>query len=118
MAILHPSPRSSPHSSPHSPSQGRPNRLHALLASASSALIGLGCPPLPVMAQSQLLESVKQNPARAQALCSQLRRFNAQGLSATSPQAVAQIASQENLSPMDAEVLTTYVVGLHCPDVR
>jgi hypothetical protein len=71
-----------------------------------------------VWGQSQLLESVKQNPARAQALCTQLRSLNAQGLSATSPQAVAQIARQDNLSPMDAEVLTTYVIGLHCPDVR
>lgn len=74
--------------------------------------------PSTVQAQSALLESVKQNPARARALCGQLRDFNAQGLSATSPTVVAQIARQENLSPMDAEVLTTYVIGLHCPDVR
>ena len=94
------------------------NRLLALLAFSGAGLAGLGSAPAPVWAQSQLLESVKQNPARAQALCSQLRGFNAEGLSATSPQAVAQIARQENLSPMDAEVLTTYVVGLHCPDVR
>lgn len=106
MAILHPSP------------PFVPKGLLALLACGSGLLIGLGSTPLPVGAQSQLLESVKQNPARAQALCTQLRSFNAQGLSATSPQAVAQIARQENLSPMDAEVLTTYVVGLHCPDVR
>ena len=71
-----------------------------------------------MQAQSALLESVKQNPARAKALCSQLRTFNAQGLAATSPTAVAEIARQENLSPMDAEVLTTYVIGLYCPDVR
>jgi hypothetical protein len=106
MAILHPSP---------------PPVLKgwlALLASGSSVLIGLGSTSWPVWGQSQLLESVKQNPARAQALCTQLRSLNAQGLSATSPQAVAQIARQDNLSPMDAEVLTTYVIGLHCPDVR
>jgi hypothetical protein len=106
MAFLHPSP------------QPVLKGLLALLASGSSVLIGLGSTPWPVGAQSQLLESVKQNPARAQALCTQLRSLNAQGLSATSPQAVAQIARQDNLSPMDAEVLTTYVIGLHCPDVR
>jgi hypothetical protein len=106
MAILHPFP------------PPVVNRLLALLACGGAVLAGLGYAPAPVWAQSQLLESVKQNPARAQALCSQLRGFNAEGLSATSPQAVAQIARQENLSPMDAEVLTTYVVGLHCPDVR
>lgn len=71
-----------------------------------------------MQAQSALLEAVKTNPARAKSLCSQLRNFNAQGLAATSPTVVAQIARQENLSPMDAEVLTTYVIGLHCPDVR
>ncbi|MEX0589165.1 MAG: hypothetical protein WD136_07900 [Cyanobium sp.] len=85
---------------------------------ASGLLLGLNAFSIPVQAQSQLLESVKQNPARAKALCEQLRGFNAQGLSATSKQAVAQIARQENLSQMDAEVLTTYVIGLHCPDVR
>jgi hypothetical protein len=106
MAILHPFP------------PPMVNRLLALLACSGAVLAGLGSAPAPVWAQSQLLESVKQNPARAQALCRQLRSFNAEGLSATSPQAVAQIARQENLSPMDAEVLTTYVVGLHCPDVR
>ncbi|MCP9882548.1 hypothetical protein KBY65_08650 [Cyanobium sp. Alchichica 3B3-8F6] len=85
---------------------------------ASGLWAGLGALSTPALAQSQLLESVKQNPARAKALCDQMRGFNAQGLSATSKQAVAQIARQENLSPMDAEVLTTYVIGLHCPDVR
>ena len=72
----------------------------------------------PALAQSQLLESVKQNPAKAKALCSQFQGFNAQGLSATSSSAVSQIARQQNLSPMDSEVLITYVIGLYCPDVR
>lgn len=72
----------------------------------------------PARANSPLLESVKQNPKRAQALCSELRGLNSQGLSYTSPQAVAQIAAGQNLSPTDAEILSTYVVGLYCPDVR
>lgn len=76
----------------------------------------LACPA--GLAQSPILETVKQNPARAQALCSQLRQLNAQGVSATSTQAVSLVAQQQNLSLVDAEVLTTYVVGLHCPDVR
>jgi hypothetical protein len=83
-----------------------------------SVVAGVAAIDTPVLAQSQLLESVKKNPGRAKALCSQLRSFNAEGLSATSPQAISRIARQENLSPMDAEVLTTYVIGLHCPDVR
>ena len=90
----------------------------ALLSLLPVLLINLAAVWAPALAQSQLLESVKQNPARAKALCSQFQGFNAQGLSATSRSAVGQIARQENLSPMDSEVLITYVIGLYCPDVR
>jgi len=83
----------------------------------AAALLSLSA-VLPALAQSPLLESVKQNPQRAKALCNDLRALNSQGLSYTSPQAVAQIAARENLSPTDAEIVSTYVVGLHCPDVR
>lgn len=86
------------------------------LAAAGATALLVPCPE--VQAQSAILESVKQNPGRAKALCQQLRQLNAQGISSTSRQAVNLVAQQQNLSPMDAEVLTTYVVGLHCPDVR
>lgn len=69
-------------------------------------------------AQSTLLESVKRNPAEAIALCNQFKGLNAQGISATSPQAIQSVATQRNLSSTDAEILSTYVIGLHCPDVR
>jgi len=73
----------------------------------------------PALANSPLLESVKNNPQRAKALCAELKALNAQGLSYTSPpQAVAQIAARQGLSNTDAEILSTYVVGLYCPDVR
>ncbi|WP_254933417.1 hypothetical protein [Cyanobium sp. WAJ14-Wanaka] len=72
----------------------------------------------PALAQSQLLEKVKQNPAEARQICAELRQLNSSGISSTSPQAIKVIAKQNNLSPMDAEVLSTYVIGLHCPDVR
>jgi hypothetical protein len=87
--------------------------LKALIL-GSALLSGLS----PVWANSSLLESVKQNPQKAKALCSQLRAINAQGLSYNSPQAVAQIAQQQGLSNTDAEILSTYVVGLYCPDIR
>jgi hypothetical protein len=69
-------------------------------------------------AQSQLLESVKQNPALAKQLCAELRQMNSSGMSSTSNQAIQTIAKQRQLSFTDAEVLTTYVVGIYCPDVR
>ena len=85
------------------------------LALAILTLISAG---LPARANSPLLKSVKNNPQRAKALCVQLKSLNARGLSYTSPKAVAQIAAQQGLSIMDAEILSTYVVGLYCPDVR
>ena len=81
--------------------------------------LGLALVPLaPVEAASALLESVKQNPQLSKQLCAEFKQLNAQGQSATSPQSLARVASSQGLSTMDAEVLTTYVIGLYCPDVR
>ena len=71
-----------------------------------------------VMAQSNLLESVKRNPKEAKALCMQFRNLNSIGVSASSNQAIKEISSQKNLSNKDAEILSMYVIGLHCPDVN
>jgi hypothetical protein len=90
--------------------------LLSLGLAASLALPAATLPP--ARAASVLLESVKQNPERAKALCAQFKQLNAEGKSATSPESIARVASSQGLSPMDAEVLTTYVIGLHCPDVR
>ncbi len=73
--------------------------------------------PQPARAQSALLESVKQNPALARSMCQEFQKLNAQGISATSPGAIANLARSQGLSPMDAEVLATYVIGLHCSSV-
>lgn len=72
----------------------------------------------PLRAASALLESVKQNPALAKSLCAQFKQLNASGRSATAPESIAMVASSQGLSQLDAEVLATYVIGLHCPDVR
>lgn len=69
-------------------------------------------------APSELLDRVKQNPQQARALCAELRALNSQGISALSSSGLASVARSQGLSRVDAEVLTTYVVGLHCPDVR
>ncbi|TCD56951.1 hypothetical protein [Synechococcus sp. BS55D] len=82
----------------------------------SVALIGV-VPALRAQ-QSSLLESVKRNPQEAQALCNQFKALNAQGVSATSPQAINNLAKQRGLTRQDAEILATYVIGLYCPDVR
>jgi len=96
-------------------------RLSTRLRPCLTALVCaacLGAVAVPsARAQSALLESVKQNPALAQSLCQQFRQLNAQGVSATSKASIASLASSRGLSPMDAEVLATYVIGLHCSTV-
>lgn len=79
-------------------------------------LLGLGAAPC--QAGSPLLESIKQNPQQARNLCTALRQLNSQGQTALSAAGIALVASRQGLSPMDAEIVTTYVVGLYCPDVR
>ncbi|MEB3296884.1 MAG: hypothetical protein VKL23_05050 [Cyanobacteriota bacterium] len=89
----------------------------AARALSLAAILSLFTAPV-VLAQSALLDSVKSNPARARAICEQLKELNSQGLTSTSPGAVAVIARQQGLNSVDAEVLATYVVGMYCPDVR
>jgi hypothetical protein len=94
---------------------GSPMRYAHLLAG------GLACALLfatPLRAASTLLETVQRNPALAKSLCAQFKQLNASGRSATAPDSIAIVASSQGLSQVDAEVLTTYVIGLHCPDVR
>jgi hypothetical protein len=73
---------------------------------------------LPAEASSALLETVKQNPALAKTLCDQFKQRNAAGQSAVSKESISQVAASQGLNSVDAEVLTTYVIGLYCPDVR
>jgi hypothetical protein len=93
-----------------------PQTPEAVLLAAGLTLALTLAPPL--KAASALLESVKQNPALAKSLCAQFKQLNAAGRSATAADSIAIVASSQGLSQMDAEVLTTYVIGLHCPDVR
>ncbi len=95
-----------------------PPRPVAALLAAGLAGLALALADLPARANSPLLDRVKQNPQLARSLCSDLKALNAQGISATSPQALAMVASRQGLNRTDAEILTTYVVGLHCPEVR
>ena len=86
-----------------------------LVAASMAAILSVASPS---SAQSTLLESVKRNPKEAKALCRQFKALNAKGKSALSGKSIGRLADQRNLSTTDAEILATYVIGLHCPDVR
>ena len=86
-----------------------------------SALVGLallGSASLVVSANSDLLNSVKRNPEKAKGMCRSFRQMNANDKSAYSKKATNKVARSQNLTFQEAEILVTYVVGMHCPDVR
>ena len=71
----------------------------------------------PVLSQSNLLERVKKNPANAIKICNKFKELNSKGISASSDKAIEYVSKKNNLNPINAEILSIYVIGLHCPQV-
>jgi len=71
----------------------------------------------PVLSQSNLLESVKKNPGEAINMCNKFRDFNSKGISASSDKAIEYVSKKNKLTPVNAEIFSIYVIGLHCPDI-
>ena len=71
----------------------------------------------PVFSQSNLLESVKKNPDEARNICNKFREFNSKGISANSDKAIQYVSKKNKLTPVNAEIYSIYVIGLHCPDI-
>ena len=67
---------------------------------------------------SELLKSVKRNPQEAKSLCTQFRKLNKKGLSVYGRENTSKVADSRQFSITEADVLVTYIVGMHCPDVR
>ena len=71
----------------------------------------------PVLSQSNLLESVKNNPDDAIKICNKFKEFNSRGISASSDKAIDFVSKKNKLSPINAEILSIYVIGLYCPQI-
>ena len=71
----------------------------------------------PVYSQSNLLESVRKNPNEALKICNKFREFNSKGISANSDKAINYVSKKNNLTPVNAEIFSIYVIGLHCPEI-
>ena len=71
----------------------------------------------PILSQSNLLESVKKNPGEAKNICNKFREFNSKGISASSDKAIEFVSKKNKLTPVNAEIFSIYVIGLHCPDI-
>lgn len=102
---------------PRAAAQG-PLRVLVLSLFALATGLPLWINPTPALAASALLEQVRSNPELARSYCARFSQLNAEGVSATSKRSVDEVAAKQGLSPVDAEVLITYVIGLYCPDTR
>ncbi len=71
----------------------------------------------PSYGQSNLLDSVKKNPKDAIAICNKFKDMNSNGISANSQQAINYVAKKNKVSPLNAEILSIYIIGLYCPKV-
>ena len=71
----------------------------------------------PVLSQSNLLETVKKNPNESRNFCNKFREFNSKGISASSDKAIDYVSNKKKLTPVNAEIFSIYVIGLHCPDI-
>ena len=71
----------------------------------------------PILSQSNLLENVKKNPSEAIKICNKFKEFNSKGISASSDKAIEFVSKKNKLTPVNAEIFSIYVIGLHCPEI-
>ena len=50
-------------------------------------------------------------------MCNKFKELNSKGVSASSDKAIDFVSKKNNLDPINAEILSIYVIGLHCPQV-
>ena len=71
----------------------------------------------PILSQPNLLERAKNNPNEGLKLCKKFKEFNEDNESATSNKATNFVSKKNNLSLVNAEFYSIYVIGLYCPEI-
>ena len=71
----------------------------------------------PILSQPNLLERAKNNPSEGSKLCNKFKEYNAKNESATSDEATKFVSKKNNLSMVNAEFYSIYVIGLYCPEI-
>ncbi len=71
----------------------------------------------PILSQPNLLERAKNNPSEGSKLCKKFKEYNAKNESATSDGATKFVSKKNNLSMINAEFYSIYVIGLYCPEI-
>ncbi len=57
------------------------------------------------------------HPVLGQSKCNKFKEFNAKGISANSDKAIEFVSKRNKLTPVNAEIFSIYVIGLHCPEI-
>ena len=72
----------------------------------------------PILSQPNLLERAKNNPSAGFKLCEKFKEYNnKENISATSDKATKFVSKKNNLSLVNAEFYSIYVIGLYCPEI-
>ena len=71
----------------------------------------------PILSQPNLLERAKNNPSEGSKLCKKFKEINSTNESATSDDAIEFVTKKNNLSMVNAEFYSIYVIGLYCPEI-
>ena len=71
----------------------------------------------PIFSQPNLLERAKSNPSEGSKLCKKFKEYNSENKSATSDTATKFVSKKNNLSLVNAEFYSIYVIGLYCPEI-
>ena len=71
----------------------------------------------PILSQPNLLEKAKNNPREGAELCKKFEELNSKNESATSDEATKFVSDKKNLSIVNAEFYSIYVIGLYCPEI-
>ena len=72
----------------------------------------------PILGQPNLLEKAKNNPSEGLKLCKKFKEeYNEKNKSATSDSATKFVSKKNNLSLVNAEFYSIYVIGLYCPEI-
>ena len=71
----------------------------------------------PLLSQPNLLERAKNNPREGSELCEKFEEYNSQNKSATLFAATEFVSKKKNLSMVNAEFYSIYVIGLYCPKI-
>ena len=71
----------------------------------------------PILSQPNLLERAKNNPSEGSKLCKKFKEYNEENKSTTSDTATKFVSKKNNLSMVNAEFYSIYVIGLYCPEI-